>query len=167
MDVYVASENYRARRLLFGYSMPVAMPGRTLAYLQNLQFQFPLPTNSSFFTEFFRSGRRRRQARATDDRAVFYRMVEHELERRGRPGRDCIKRSICESAETPLKDDGLMGEIFHVLLTPDYGNSVNVDSSYKEAAEVGRMGQDCSKAFSACPEGLGILDHVSEVLEYY
>ncbi|CAB0039795.1 unnamed protein product [Trichogramma brassicae] len=107
-------------KLLIGGTLPIAMPnGRIVVYGHNIQYQFNLPANASLFGETPKLRKRRAVSNEAeeDERGLFYRMVEHELERRGRPSKDCLKRSICESAETPLRDDGLLGEIFHVLLT--------------------------------------------------
>lgn len=37
--------------------------------------------------------------------------------RKGIDGRECMKKSICEAAMAPLKDEGLVGELLHLLLT--------------------------------------------------
>ncbi|KAL7304417.1 hypothetical protein TKK_0003215 [Trichogramma kaykai] len=162
-------------KLLIGGTVPIAMPnGRIFVYGHNIQYQFNLPANASLFGETPKLRERRAvtneeaEGEEEDERGLFYRMVEHELERRGRPSKDCLKRSICESAETPLRDDGLLGEIFHVLLTPDYGDSRQRwqrHREYIEAAEIGRNGLlDCLEAFPDCPPGSGLLDHVSRLL---
>ncbi|XP_011499092.1 PREDICTED: uncharacterized protein LOC105363169 [Ceratosolen solmsi marchali] len=155
-------------KLLAGCTIPIAMPGRILIHSQNIQFQFALPQNATFFSNYFtsRSLRRRRQSDIIPERSIFYQFLEEELLRRGNPGKDCIKRSICESAETPLRDDGLVGEIFHVLLTPDYGGLLGVDEEYGKAAEIGRRGDDCLKTYPSCPEGFGILDRISKIFDH-
>lgn len=37
--------------------------------------------------------------------------------RKGFGGQDCVLRAICENAQYPLEDEGLVGEILHILLT--------------------------------------------------
>ncbi|XP_058792696.1 uncharacterized protein LOC131665095 [Phymastichus coffea] len=159
-------------KLLVGHAMPIALPGRTLSYSQNLQFQFALPQNASFFADYFtaRTGaRRRRQTELLHERATFYGYLQREVHRRGGPGKECVKRSICESAETPLGDQGLVGEILQVLLTPDYGyegqgGARALDEDYLAAAQRGRRTGDCGRAYD-CPKGFGLLDHISRLHE--
>ncbi|XP_001607098.1 uncharacterized protein LOC100123455 [Nasonia vitripennis] len=165
-------------KLIVGAAIPIAMPGRIVSYGQNLQFQYSLPQNASFFSDYYKakSSKRRRRRQVEEigrERQIFYRMVEEELKRRAGVTagvEDCLARSICESAETPLRDDGLVGEILHVLLTPDYGNggeSSLISDVYRRAAEIGRMAElDCFAAYPSCPRGFGILDHISKVFDY-
>lgn len=37
--------------------------------------------------------------------------------RNGVNGKECMMRGICEAAETPLHEEGLIGELLHLLLT--------------------------------------------------
>ncbi|XP_033231739.1 uncharacterized protein LOC117182744 [Belonocnema kinseyi] len=151
-------------KLIVGVAVPIAMPGRTFVYGQNFQFQYALPQNLSFFPDFFsKSSRRRRDIAIPMERTIAYQFFEAEYERRGISGRDCMKRSICESAEIPLKDEGLVGELLEVLLTPNYGGGSFADHDYMEAVEAGRRGDDCLLIYPGCPSGYGILDYISQV----
>ncbi|XP_051156493.1 uncharacterized protein LOC127278709 [Leptopilina boulardi] len=152
-------------KLLVGISVPIALPGRTLVFGQNFQFQYAAPPNASFFTDFFsKSSHRRRRRRETEislDRKIAYEFFESEFERRGLSGRDCLKRSICEATEIPLKEEGLVGELLEVLLTPIHGSFPNND--YFEAMKAGEQGVDCLQLYSSCPHGYGILDYISRI----
>ncbi|XP_014207335.1 uncharacterized protein LOC106638593 [Copidosoma floridanum] len=158
-------------KLVLGVSMPISMPGRIFVYSQGFQFQFPLPQNATFFSDYFAQKKPQRRRRRSDEtsllaeRSVFYRLLEEEVRRQGGPGRDCLKRSMCEYAESPFQDESLVGEILHVLLTPDYGANSGVDGEYAEAAGVGRSGGDCSATYASCPAGFGLLDHITRVFE--
>lgn len=35
----------------------------------------------------------------------------------GVDGKACLLRAVCEVAESPLRDDGLLGEVLNILLT--------------------------------------------------
>ena len=39
------------------------------------------------------------------------------FDRWGANGKDCLRKSICEIAGNPLQDEGLVGELLHVMLT--------------------------------------------------
>ncbi|XP_046750325.1 uncharacterized protein LOC124413649 [Diprion similis] len=151
-------------KLIIGIGIPIALPGRSLVYGQNMQFQYPLPTNATFFTNLFStsssSGRRRRSS-SRYERQIAYSMLEQQFDRSGANGKECIMRGICEAAETPLRQEGLVGELLHLLLTPDYGGNTSVDEDYVNAKKAGIRGEDCAALFPGCPHGYGILDHVS------
>lgn len=71
-------------KLVVGFTMPVEISGRILAYAQNFQFQYLLPQNATLFTEFFEdasSSRRRRESVSWNERMTVYRLLEEEFER--------------------------------------------------------------------------------------
>lgn len=151
-------------KLLTGIAVPISLPGRTLVFGQNFQFQYAAPPNASFFTDWFSRTSHRRRRRETGislDRQIVYEFFESEFERRGLSGRDCLKRSICEATEIPLKEEGLVGELLEVLLTPIHGSLP--DNDYFEAMKAGKQGADCLQLYSSCPQGYGMLDYVSRI----
>ncbi|XP_012529567.1 uncharacterized protein LOC105832833 [Monomorium pharaonis] len=151
-------------KLIVGFAVPVQLSGRILVYGQNLQFQYLLPQNATLFTEFFASSsRRRRESVSWNERMTIYRLLEEEFERRGINGRECMKKSICETATTPLEDEGLVGELFHLLLTPRKSDTP-LESEYLQALEFGRGYQDCSRIYRSCLPGQGILDQISKII---
>ncbi|XP_076395717.1 uncharacterized protein LOC100881561 isoform X2 [Megachile rotundata] len=159
--VYPLTGNFK---LVVGLAVPVQLSGRILVYGQNFQFQYMLPDNATFFTNFFEgSSRRRRRNVSWNERAPVYNVLEQELDRRNIDGKSCLKKNICEAAATPLKDEGLLGELLHLLLTPDHGDASTMDEEYLEAAAAGRRGKNCSSLYSSCPVGAGILDKISIV----
>lgn len=50
-------------------------------------------------------------------RAQFYQLLERMFHNFGRNGRECVLRTICEVAESPLKHNGMIGEILDVVFT--------------------------------------------------
>ncbi|EFN73777.1 hypothetical protein EAG_06419 [Camponotus floridanus] len=48
---------------------------------------------------------------------TIYRLLEEGLETKRINGRECMKKSICEAAMMSLQDEGLVGELLHLLLT--------------------------------------------------
>ncbi|CAL7939728.1 unnamed protein product [Xylocopa violacea] len=140
----------------------IKIPGRILVYGQNMQFQYMLPDNATFFTNYFQRGMRRRRA-TWNERAVIFDILRQELDRRNIDGEGCLKKDICEAASTPLRDEGLVGELLHLLLTPDYEDPATMDEEYLEAAMAGRRHENCSAIYSTCPPGSGILDRISKI----
>ncbi|XP_033338282.1 uncharacterized protein LOC117227276 [Megalopta genalis] len=156
--VYPFGGNYK---LLIGIAIPVQLSGRTLVYGQNIQFQYSLPDNATFFTNFFEGSSRRRRNVDWNERTAVYDILESELDRRNIDGKSCLKKNICEAAATPLEDEGLIGELLHLLFSPDHGSESNMDQEYLDAAAAGRRHEDCSMIYPSCPDGLGILDRIS------
>lgn len=39
------------------------------------------------------------------------------IHRFGVDGKACLLRAVCEVAESPLRDDGLLGEVLNIILT--------------------------------------------------
>lgn len=79
-------------------------------------------------------------------------------------GHECVLRAICEVAETPLGHNGLIGEVLQILFSPN--DEEKLDSDYKFARKVGLNGGDCTKTYSDCPIGAGILDGVTLIEEF-
>ncbi|KAL6255355.1 hypothetical protein P5V15_013693 [Pogonomyrmex californicus] len=154
-------------KLVVGFAVPVQLSGRILVYGQNFQFQYLLPQNATFFTEFFEnasSSRRRRESVSWDERMTVYRLLEEEFDRRGVNGKECMKKDICEAATMSLENEGLVEELLHLLLTPQQRNDSSLDSEYIQALQFGQGNHDCSRIYNSCPFGQGILDQISEIM---
>ncbi|XP_043217454.1 uncharacterized protein LOC122379371 [Amphibalanus amphitrite] len=87
-----------------------------------------------------------------DDKASMYSYAETFISQFGLDGKMCVLRTICEVAETPVQDAGLMGEIFNTVLRttmePTEGERMQ---EYKKAEERGRAVGRCDEYYSACP----------------
>ncbi|XP_015110334.1 uncharacterized protein LOC107036714 [Diachasma alloeum] len=157
-------------KLLVGIAVPISLGGRILVYGQNLQFQYALPQNATFFTDYFTSltKRRRRSTSSEYQRKLFYEFLEEEMSRWCGDGISCMMKSICQVSQIPVGDGSLVGEILNVMLTPDYGEpSLFNGVSYLRAAEAGRRGDDCSIIFSGCPENCGFLDRITKLDNFH
>lgn len=61
-------------------AVPVQLSGQILVYGQNFQFQYMLPDNATFFTNFFQtSSQRRRRTASWNERAYVYDILQQEL----------------------------------------------------------------------------------------
>uniref|UniRef100_A0A182VYI9 Uncharacterized protein n=1 Tax=Anopheles minimus TaxID=112268 RepID=A0A182VYI9_9DIPT len=92
-------------------------------------------------------------------RRQLFALLEHGMSRWGRNGRACLLRAVCEVAETPLKHNGLIGEIIDVIFTPTPSDPLDPD--YLVAQSQGQQGRDCTDLYSACPNGHGLFDNFS------
>ncbi|XP_050713141.1 uncharacterized protein LOC126996584 [Eriocheir sinensis] len=93
--------------------------------------------------------------RMDDDRLGIYSVLISTLNRFGVDGKACLLRSVCEVAESPLRDDGLLGEVLNILLTASYGaSSSNHLYDYIDAERYGRAYGDCWAAYPQCPMSL-------------
>ncbi|XP_073959916.1 uncharacterized protein [Choristoneura fumiferana] len=89
----------------------------------------------------------------------FYKIIEHMTERYGFSGRPCLLRTICEAADVPFThENGLLGEIAHILLTPSSTKdalSHHTDNEYHAAERLGRSaGADCEQLFPECENSI-------------
>ncbi|XP_023936355.2 uncharacterized protein LOC112044668 [Bicyclus anynana] len=89
----------------------------------------------------------------------FYKIIEHMIERYGYSGRPCLLRTICEAAEIPFTyQNGLLGEIGHILFTPSTTKdslSHHSDNEFHAAERLGReVGADCESMFPDCESSI-------------
>ncbi|XP_052863440.1 uncharacterized protein LOC128270074 [Anopheles cruzii] len=77
----------------------------------------------------------------------------------GDRARECLLRTVCEVADTPLKHNGLVGELLDVIFTPQRTDTLS--PKFLKARRYGANGVDCSRLYSRCPWGMALLDRVS------
>ncbi|XP_047506219.1 uncharacterized protein LOC125050416 [Pieris napi] len=163
-------------KLIIGMTSPIPTKDHVnLAFILNFQYQYMQFQNISQLSQYYiikdvsREEREADWASRYDERLVFYNSFADMLDVKGMSGQDCVHRAICEAAQFPVGEDGLFGEIIHVLLTPDYGKKIFEEdstwkddtSSYIDAATAGRQMFECAYIYNKCPEGSGVLDLIS------
>ncbi|EFN88509.1 hypothetical protein EAI_03138 [Harpegnathos saltator] len=131
-----------------------------LAFNAGFQLNFVLPWNLTQFEPTVIPARHIRDLELWDT----YVAIEDLLNEHGwRDGRQCLLRTICELAETPLHRtyrEDILEEMIHLILTPtEEGSSVAINSShpsakklYQEAERLGRSGGDCILTYPDCIE---------------
>lgn len=67
-------------KLVVGFAMPVQVSGQILSYGQNIQFQYMLPNNATFFTNYFQDASRRRRRASWSERVPVYDILQRELD---------------------------------------------------------------------------------------
>ncbi|CAN7990147.1 unnamed protein product, partial [Ixodes hexagonus] len=78
-----------------------------------------------------------RRARDTNqERKMLFLALEHGLGKLGLNGRACVLRAVCEAAEHPFGEFGLVGEVVNVLLqVPTSSHNQTTLKAYYEAGQ--------------------------------
>ncbi|KAG5676910.1 hypothetical protein PVAND_006713 [Polypedilum vanderplanki] len=165
-----------------GYLGPIDTPKYiNCNAIRNFQYQYDLPSNLSSLYTYYSSWTRPKSRslkngvnkgyehhlsfKPDSSRKIAYEMIEEVLSKEGKNGRQCLLRTICEVAETPLRhDNGIIGELLEVLFTP--GEYENIHNDYRDAMRAGLHHIDCVQMYPDCPFGNGILDTFSIIKEY-
>uniref|UniRef100_A0A1B0D6N7 Uncharacterized protein n=1 Tax=Phlebotomus papatasi TaxID=29031 RepID=A0A1B0D6N7_PHLPP len=81
----------------------------------------------------------------------------------GHPGKPCLLRAICDEAADPINEDnGVLGDVIHIILTPSTSVREDLNPEYYKAEELGHSG-DCSKYKKYCHQSL--IDLISKVVQ--
>ncbi|XP_011304067.1 uncharacterized protein [Fopius arisanus] len=95
------------------------------------------------------------------DRRTIYGMLESKFQDFGLPGRVCLLRFICETAQWKIsRHNGLTGDLLRILLTPSSSADEDLPDDYTLAEE---QPDDCDKTYSRCP--IGIYDYITSTEE--
>ncbi|XP_035447422.2 uncharacterized protein LOC118274139 [Spodoptera frugiperda] len=164
-------------KFIIGLSAPIKSEDYvSLAFAANFQYQYVQFQNISELSRYYfiktvsREQREAEIAARKDERLTFYTAVADMLRSKGFNGEECVYRAICEAAQYPVEEEGLVGEIIHILLTPDYGKTAFDDKDedleymmapYNDAATAGRQMFNCASIYSGCPEGQGLMEMFS------
>lgn len=91
----------------------------------NYQAQYvPIP-NTTYLWQFFARDLRH-QRRKYEENGVYFTDLTRQLiygafeifyDSRGKSGRQCLLKSICDAAEHPIARDGIFEQIVHLILT--------------------------------------------------
>ncbi|XP_072764320.1 uncharacterized protein [Anoplolepis gracilipes] len=130
-------------------AVPLENPLNSISLSYFFEANYVLPPNITYFGPWTELKRRKRAI----DRVTIYRVLESKFESSGSPGRECLLRAICETSEYPLRHNGIIGDIMHVIFTPSASKHEGLPKDVVEAELVGRNGS-CSKYQPQCPLGL-------------
>ncbi|XP_053660643.1 uncharacterized protein LOC128709662 [Anopheles marshallii] len=167
----------RSKRWLLSYPINGGFAKMVLGFLSPIRFHHTLPRSCNLsinmqavyrilpniiFPRPETIFKNRANSEYTDtSRKQFYELVERMLTTWNRNGRSCLLRTICEVAETSLRHNGLIGELFEVIFTPH--ETDQLDSAYTMARKYGANGVDCMRMYAECPLGHGLLDTISAI----
>ncbi|XP_046432190.1 uncharacterized protein LOC124185445 [Neodiprion fabricii] len=135
--------------IFFAVAVPLSDPEHSISLSYFFEANYDLPSNFSYYDPLLLGRRTRRSI----DRETVYRALESKFESAGFPGRDCLLRSICETSEWPIRHNGILGDVMHVILTPSSSQKEDLPEEFAEAERIGMNGT-CSKSYPLCPVGL-------------
>lgn len=116
-------------QLVVGFLTPIEtrdrVNWRTMNMAYNFQAQYvPLPSAQFIWGKFTRDLINRRRQFDADgmlekdaSRSFVYRAIEIYLNSRGKNGKECLLKAICEAAEHPIEPTGIFDQILHLILT--------------------------------------------------
>ncbi|VEN48382.1 unnamed protein product [Callosobruchus maculatus] len=96
------------------------------------------------------------------ERTLLYKMFERKIEEFGFPGKECLKRIICEAAQAPTKSMGIVGDIAHILLTPSSSKKEQLEE-YMQAEKAG-LESKCKYYHEDCQ--YSILSTLSRIVDF-
>ncbi|XP_062551599.1 uncharacterized protein LOC134216818 [Armigeres subalbatus] len=149
-------------KIILGCAWPVHFHhklARRLNMGMNLQANYRLPSTIVWPvpTSIFQN--RLNNDYVDNSRIQLYQLLERMFDSYGTNGHECVLRTICEVAETPLHDSGVFGELMDVIFTPYKSEQLN--QSYYDARLHGLNGTDCVELYKRCPLGSGLLEKMS------
>ncbi|XP_026465101.1 uncharacterized protein LOC113367735 [Ctenocephalides felis] len=168
-----------ATQAIFGVGLPVVLKdqsvtvGSVMKANYKLQYLTDTPVGNLSYHQLFDDDNSRSgdgiSKRDVDGRENMsltrwhvYRSIEMLVNSYGLQGKECMLRAICENAENPFThENGLLGELMHIILTPSTTNEAvnqHSDNEYISAEKIGReaqrdfeYGQErCSRVFHDC-----------------
>ncbi|XP_065562335.1 uncharacterized protein LOC136028424 [Artemia franciscana] len=136
------------------FTLPLITQGTGKLSVRGL-FQVFLPVTLFLDSLFDESeGLLKKRSVAETDQLQIFRSIESILSTMGVDGRACLLRTICELQSYPIMNNGLMGEILILVLTPKRGEN-DFLRDYQEAEKVGRTrnatAKGCGRQFPNCP----------------
>ncbi|XP_012284503.1 uncharacterized protein LOC105701921 [Orussus abietinus] len=144
--------------LFFALAIPLDDPRKSISVAFFFEANYELPSN---VTEWHLEGRRR--GRRSIDRRTIYNLLEAKFESIGFPGRQCLLRSICETAHYPVHlRNGVLGDIMRIVFTPSSSADEGLPLEYTLAERVDST-EGCFATYPLCP--FGIYDYITEVHE--
>lgn len=150
-------------KLVLGLLIPANLKVVKINWAWNLQAQYRI-SDQLILKSTHWNGRSLEQQKKTWEnkeisedttRILFYNFLEIILNRNGINGKECIFRTICEISFSPLKHNGIFGELLDVVFMP---GKEKLPIDYMHAKEAGIAGADCLSLYSKCQIGDGILD---------
>ncbi|XP_044577397.1 uncharacterized protein LOC123260390 [Cotesia glomerata] len=135
--------------IFFALAVPLPDPSKSVSVSYFFEATYSLPENSTVFAPWSEGLRRKRSI----DRKTIYQTMENKLKSFGFSGRSCLLRSICETLKFDLSDNGVIGDIINVILTPSTSQQENLPQDIVEAELIGQT-RNCTKYHWNCPVGL-------------
>ncbi|KAF2888019.1 hypothetical protein ILUMI_18154 [Ignelater luminosus] len=132
--------------LFLAIAVPLELPKTNVFVSYNFEANYNLPQNESTYE----------YPPIVSDRSLeisrkrAYDALEYKINSHGYPGKECLLRAICEAAEYTLENNGVLGDILHILLAPSSSKSEDLSPEYENAENYGKLKKHCRKYVKNC-----------------
>ncbi|XP_053973894.1 uncharacterized protein LOC128886174 [Hylaeus anthracinus] len=130
--------------IFFALGVPIDIPNKSVLFSMYFEANYGLPGewNSSYYLDepYYR--------KRSLDRRMAYDVLVNKLESFGYSGETCLLKMICEVANCPLTNNGVFGDILHILFTPSSSQDEGLPSTITEA----EYREDCDSYYEKCPQ---------------
>ncbi|KAF7278811.1 hypothetical protein GWI33_007926 [Rhynchophorus ferrugineus] len=103
------------------------------------------------------------------ERPILYKLLEMKLDSFSETygGKNCFLRILCEIASLSTKDTDIIGDIFHIILSPSSSIDKDLPKKYINAENYGSKNTHCKKYAKKCPINLlNFFTVIEDILEY-
>ncbi|XP_034935145.1 uncharacterized protein [Chelonus insularis] len=135
--------------LFFALAVPLPDPQKAVSLSYFFEASYELPVNDTVFWEWKDKRRRKRAI----DRVTIFELFRNKFESFGFPGKECLLRSICETSQFDLQDNGVLGDMLNVIFKPSTSQPEDLPQDIVEAELIGQTAS-CTKYHQNCPVGL-------------
>ncbi|XP_069694334.1 uncharacterized protein [Periplaneta americana] len=150
---YVIFPDKSTMGLYLATAIPLEASNYDVSMAWNIEAHYHLPTNyTELVLPFIVSGVARSEREINRRRA--YQFTEEKFNSYGLDGRECLLRTICETSESSIRHNGLLGDILHIIFTPSSSADENLHPDFPLAEKRGKSGSDCRISYPKCPIAL-------------
>ncbi|XP_043259041.1 uncharacterized protein LOC122401147 [Colletes gigas] len=130
--------------IFFALGVPIDIPNKSVLFSLYFEANYGVPGewNSSYYLD--EPYLRKRSL----DRRMSYDVLVNKLESFGYSGESCLLKMICEVANYPLSNNGVLGDILQILFTPSSSQNEGLPSMITEA----EYKEDCDNYYEKCPQ---------------
>ncbi|RZF39507.1 hypothetical protein LSTR_LSTR001028 [Laodelphax striatellus] len=140
--------------MYLAFVVPVDLQEQDILFSYNFEANYNLPTTLEQYA--FQSLKSLRSF----SRQMAFKYLESYLDRQRINGEQCILRLICEVSQAELRQNGLLGNLIHVLFTPSTTfHEPSLDAKFSLAEQHGTTRSNCTETYTECKHGL--LDLIS------
>ncbi|CAK9806968.1 hypothetical protein ANTPLA_LOCUS5102 [Anthophora plagiata] len=130
--------------IFFALGVPIDIPNKSVLFSIYFEANYGLPgewNSTNYLDEPYLKKR-------SLDRRLAYDILTNKLENFGYSGESCLLKTICEIANYPITNNGVLGNVLQILFTPSSSEDEDLPSEITEAEYV----KDCNKRYKKCPE---------------
>lgn len=146
--------------IFFALGVPVDIPDKSVLFSLYFEANYVLPGEWSSNYYWDESGGLEKRSL---DRRLAYDILISKLESFGYSGENCLRKMICEVANFPLTNNGVLGDVLQILFTPSSSQDENLPSEITEA----EYAKDCNNRYKKCPQSpLALIRCTYNVINY-